>query len=89
MHVVTSVIYIIITQLGLYAMFQSSSYILQELSGVVHDSDGDHNSIYDHEAFLGREEAEEFDGLSPEESKERLGLVDQCMIVSYFLYDKL
>lgn len=28
---------------------------------------------YDHEAFLGQEEAKTFDQLTPEESKERLG----------------
>lgn len=28
---------------------------------------------YDHEAFLGKEEARSFDQLSPEESQERLG----------------
>ncbi len=28
---------------------------------------------YDHEAFLGKEEAKTFDQLSPEESKEKLG----------------
>ncbi|XP_056132268.1 calumenin-A [Lampris incognitus] len=30
---------------------------------------------YDHEAFLGREEAKSFDELTPEESKHRLGLI--------------
>ncbi|XP_066926347.1 calumenin-like [Clytia hemisphaerica] len=33
----------------------------------------EHNPEYDHEAFLGKEEAREFEELSPEESKERLG----------------
>lgn len=28
---------------------------------------------YDHEAFLGKEEAKTFDQLTPEESKDRLG----------------
>lgn len=33
----------------------------------------DNNSFqYDHEAFLGKEEAKTFDQLTPEESKERL-----------------
>lgn len=31
------------------------------------------NFDYDHEAFLGQEEAKTFDQLTPEESKERLG----------------
>ena len=35
----------------------------------------DHNPDYDHEAFLGEEEAREFDQLTPEESKRRLGLI--------------
>lgn len=33
----------------------------------------EHNPDYDHEAFLGKEEAEKFDQLSPEESRRRLG----------------
>lgn len=32
----------------------------------------DHNADYDHEAFLGEEEAKTFNDLSPEESKKRL-----------------
>lgn len=30
---------------------------------------------YDHEAFVGKEEAEEFEALTPEESKRRLGII--------------
>nr|ALS04776.1 reticulocalbin-2-like isoform X1 [Pseudodiaptomus poplesia] len=38
-----------------------------------HVSDGEHDHAFDHEAILGsRREAEEFDELSPEESKKRL-----------------
>lgn len=38
--------------------------------------DGEHhNTQYDHEAFLGEDEAKQFDTLSPEESKRRLGLI--------------
>ena len=33
----------------------------------------DHNTDYDHEAFLGKEDAERFDQLAPEEAKRRLG----------------
>ena len=33
----------------------------------------DHNAQYDHEAFLGKEQADRFDQLSPEEAKRRLG----------------
>jgi len=38
-----------------------------------HAHDDAHGFQYDHEAFLGKEEAKTFDQLSPEESKERLG----------------
>ncbi|RWS07593.1 calumenin-like protein [Dinothrombium tinctorium] len=44
----------------------------QPLSDKEHYSKGEHNVEYDHEAFLGREEAKTFDQLSPEESKLRL-----------------
>lgn len=37
-----------------------------------YDKDGNHNSEYDHEAFLGKQK-KSFDQLTPEESKERLG----------------
>uniref|UniRef100_A0A672IGS7 Calumenin-B n=1 Tax=Salarias fasciatus TaxID=181472 RepID=A0A672IGS7_SALFA len=43
------------------------------LSNREHD-DSD-NFDYDHEAFLGQEEAKTFDQLTPEESKERLGML--------------
>lgn len=35
----------------------------------------DHNPDYDHEAFLGEEEAQTFDQLSPSEAKRRLGII--------------
>jgi len=35
----------------------------------------DHNADYDHDAFLGRDAAQTFDELSPEESQERLGKI--------------
>jgi len=35
----------------------------------------EHNPEYDHEAFLGEEQAHEFDQLAPAESRRRLGLV--------------
>ena len=37
------------------------------------DYDNEHNSEYDHEAFLGKDEANEFEKLPPEEAKRRLG----------------
>ncbi|XP_053142763.1 reticulocalbin-1 isoform X2 [Hemicordylus capensis] len=44
-----------------------------ELSNQQHE---DNQSFqYDHEAFLGKEEAKTFDQLTPEESKEKLGLI--------------
>ncbi|KAJ8413009.1 hypothetical protein AAFF_G00105910 [Aldrovandia affinis] len=39
----------------------------------IEENNGDHK--YDHEAFLGKEEATTFDQLTPEESKERLGKI--------------
>ncbi len=36
------------------------------------DDENHHNAEYDHEAFLGKEDAETFDDLDPEESKARL-----------------
>ncbi|MGH0182145.1 UNVERIFIED_CONTAM: hypothetical protein FKN15_008250 [Acipenser sinensis] len=46
----------------------------RELSDHAHD-DVKAGFQYDHEAFLGKEEAKTFDQLSPEESKERLGRI--------------
>lgn len=40
-----------------------------------HFADGHHNAQYDHEQFLGEDEAKTFDQLPPEESKRRLGLI--------------
>ena len=37
------------------------------------DNKFEHNADYDHEAFLGKEEADSFRTLTPEESKARLG----------------
>ena len=34
---------------------------------------GEHDHAYDHEAFLGKDQAEQFKELTPEESKRRLG----------------
>ena len=35
--------------------------------------DGEHNVAYDHEAFLGKEEAKRFDEMEPEEARRKLG----------------
>ena len=40
-----------------------------------HFANGQHNHQYDHEQFLGEDEAKTFDQLPPEESKRRLGLI--------------
>lgn len=47
-------------------------FFFQELSEEPHAEEGQHNAEYDHEAFLGKEEAKEFDKLTPDESKNRL-----------------
>ncbi|CAC5409694.1 Calumenin-A,Reticulocalbin-3,Calumenin,Reticulocalbin-1,Calumenin-B [Mytilus coruscus] len=47
----------------------------KKLSESPHEEEGEHNNDYDHEAFLGREEAKTFDQLTPEESKERLAIL--------------
>ncbi|XP_074659802.1 calumenin-B-like [Tubulanus polymorphus] len=48
----------------------------KELSDEKHyDDKGEHNSDYDHEAFLGADESKTFDQLSPEESRDRLGKI--------------
>ncbi|GAB0093394.1 reticulocalbin-2 [Sergentomyia squamirostris] len=45
-----------------------------------HNDGGEHHSEFDHEAILGSvKEAEEFDNLSPDESKMRLGILVQKM----------
>ena len=48
-------------------------YVFQDLSHTEHVVNEEHNSEYDHDAFLGEEDAKTFDQLTPEESKERLG----------------
>lgn len=45
------------------------------LSEKDHFHDQVHDYDYDHDAFLGADEAREFDQLSPEESKQRLGQI--------------
>jgi len=50
----------------------SSRVYDKPLSDAGHFSGADHNSEYDHEAFLGKEESDHFAQLTPEESKKRL-----------------
>ena len=47
----------------------------EKLSDKEHYAGQDHDYDYDHEAFLGTDEAREFDQLPPEESRRRLGLI--------------
>ncbi len=61
-------------------VLQSSSKPMEKKDRVHQDAplsnkehDDEENFDYDHEAFLGQEEAKTFDQLTPEESKERLG----------------
>lgn len=49
--------------------------MFQDLSDQEHFVNSHHNPAYDHEAFLGAEDAKTFDELSPEESIRRLGLI--------------
>lgn len=44
-----------------------------DLSDVEHFPNQHHNPQYDHEAFLGEDQAKTFDQLPPEESRRRLG----------------
>ncbi len=61
-------------------VLQSSSKPMEKKDRVHHEAplsskehDDEENFNYDHEAFLGQEEAKSFDQLTPEESRERLG----------------
>ncbi|XP_018648565.1 EF hand containing protein [Schistosoma mansoni] len=50
----------------------------KDLSNSPHVFEGEHSAAYDHDAFLGRDEAKRFDDLTPEESKRKLGeIVDK------------
>lgn len=51
----------------------SHGRIIDELSHAKHFQNDAHNTQYDHEAFLGEDEAKSFDELAPEESQRRLG----------------
>lgn len=50
-----------------------ASRVIDELSAAKHFQNDAHNTQYDHEAFLGEDEAKSFDDLAPEESQRRLG----------------
>lgn len=52
---------------------ESKRVLDSDLSHSSHFQDEQHNSQYDHEAFLGEDQAKTFDQLPPEESRRRLG----------------
>ena len=53
----------------------------EKLSDAQHYSnDGEHDHSYDHEAFLGKERADQFKQLTPEESRRRLGYVTLALV---------
>lgn len=54
---------------------QHSSPLEQDSEHKSHFDGEHHNAQYDHEAFLGKDEAKTFDQLTPEESKRRLGII--------------
>lgn len=52
-----------------------------------YDKDGEHNIEFDHEAIIGSvKEAEEYDQLTPEESKKRLKLLVEKMDLNFDKY---
>uniref|UniRef100_A0A0N4ZHH0 Reticulocalbin-3 n=1 Tax=Parastrongyloides trichosuri TaxID=131310 RepID=A0A0N4ZHH0_PARTI len=53
----------------------SAEHNADPLSDKEHGHGKEHNKQYDHEAFLGKDTAAEFDELTPEKSKEKLSLL--------------
>ncbi|XP_050362663.1 calumenin-B [Nymphalis io] len=49
--------------------------MMDHLSDAEHYRNEHHNKQFDHDAFLGEDQAKSFDQLSPEESKRRLGVI--------------
>ncbi|GBP79596.1 Calumenin [Eumeta japonica] len=54
---------------------EETKRIIDHLSDVEHFKNEHHNKQYDHDAFLGEDQAKAFDQLPPEESKRRLGII--------------
>ncbi|CAG9563378.1 unnamed protein product [Danaus chrysippus] len=52
-----------------------SKRMMDHLSDAEHYRNEHHNKQFDHDAFLGEDQAKTFDQLSPEESKRRLGII--------------
>ncbi|XP_061706236.1 calumenin-B [Cydia pomonella] len=54
---------------------EDTKRMMDHLSDAEHYKNEHHNKQFDHEAFLGEDQAKTFDQLPPEESKRRLGLI--------------
>ncbi|XP_041973241.1 calumenin-B isoform X2 [Aricia agestis] len=54
---------------------EETKRMMEHLSGAEHYKNEEHNNQFDHDAFLGEDQAKTFDQLPPEESKRRLGLI--------------
>lgn len=52
---------------------EESKRLMDHFSDAEHFRNEHHNKQFDHDAFLGEDQAKSFDQLSPEESKRRLG----------------
>lgn len=68
--------FVILCALVSYCLCGPKDRVIKEPEIVTNEKHFDHdkhNPEYDHEAFVGKEEAREFEELSPKESKERLG----------------
>jgi Ca2+-binding EF-hand superfamily protein len=69
-------LYFALVSLFLTCQASPKSRVKDGLSDHDHEHGGpghEHNPEFDHEAFLGKDEAKTFDELSPDESKEKLG----------------
>ncbi|XP_072941475.1 calumenin-B [Epargyreus clarus] len=54
---------------------EETKRLMDHLSDAEHYRNEHHNKQFDHDAFLGEDQAKTFDQLPPEESKRRLGLI--------------
>ncbi|KAF9794017.1 hypothetical protein SFRURICE_015186 [Spodoptera frugiperda] len=54
---------------------EETKRIMDRLSEAEHFKNEHHNKQFDHDAFLGEDQAKTFDQLPPEESKRRLGII--------------
>lgn len=77
-------IFVFVTTLCLTTVFANAANVHggervhepEKLSNQAHfNSHNQHNAVYDHDAFLGADEARKFEHLSPEESRKRLGKI--------------